>query len=281
MKPRILLTAAFLLLPAVIFPADPSTLMRQSIANVRSVHNCQYTFESYERFNGKMVYTKASFKIASDPFRVYMYQFAPDKGVELLYVKGANSGNAKINPGGFPWKILNINPTGSLALRNRHHPVTHAGFEYTAALIQYLLDKYKADNSRLITLEGTEQIHGAECHKLVLKNPSYKMVTYKTSEGETALSIAAKLKLNYVTLQDYNPSISGPGSVPAGIVLNVPNDYASGMEVFVRKSDLFPVRFRIFDQKGLFEDYLFSDVKINPQFSEKDFSAKNPDYGFN
>jgi Protein of unknown function (DUF1571) len=283
MRLRIIFMITALCIPTILFAADASLLLRKSMTNVRSLNSCQYTFESYERINGKMFFTKALFKISADPLRIYMYQFAPDKGIEILYLKGKNSGNARVYPGGFPWKILNLNPYGSLALKNRHHPITHAGFEYTALLIQYPLDKYKSENPRLITIEGSDQVHGADCYKLVLKNPAYQMTTYKTSMGETVLSIASKLKLNYTTIQENNPSItaaSGLGTIPANTVLTVPNDYASGMEVFIRKNDLFPVRFKIYDAKGLFEDYSFYDVKPNPAFNDIDFSETNPEYGF-
>jgi len=36
----------------------------------------------------------------------------------------------------------------------------------------------------------------------------------------------------------------------------------------------------IYDDKGLFEQYQFSEVQINPVFSENDFSETNKEYGF-
>ncbi|HEY1407117.1 MAG TPA: DUF1571 domain-containing protein, partial [Spirochaetota bacterium] len=105
--------------------------MKKVIANTKLVRNAFYMFEARERVGGKIYYTKAIFKYASDPFRVYMYQLEPEKGIELLYVKGENGGNLSVNPAGFPWTTLNVNPEGSVAMRNRHHPITHAGFGYS------------------------------------------------------------------------------------------------------------------------------------------------------
>ncbi|HEY1405542.1 MAG TPA: hypothetical protein VF857_02935, partial [Spirochaetota bacterium] len=184
------------------------------------------------------------------------------------------------NPAGFPWTTLNINPEGSVAMRNRHHPITHAGFGYSASLIEYLLDKYKSEGVNLVSVGGSEEEKGMQCYKLILRNPSYKMISYTASEGETTLSIAAKLHINYISILDNNPTVSGTGYVKGGTVLSVPNDYASGMELLVRKDTLFPVRFKVYDEKGLFEDYSFYDLNTNPVYDEKDFAYDNPAYGF-
>jgi outer membrane lipoprotein-sorting protein len=37
---------------------------------------------------------------------------------------------------------------------------------------------------------------------------------------------------------------------------------------------------RIYDSKGLYEEYTFNDVVINQAFKDIDFSADNPKYGF-
>ena len=77
-----------------------------------------------------------------------------------------------------------------------------------------------------------------------------------------------------------NSGLKPNSYIKPGTKVIVPNDYASKMELFINKSQLYPVMLQIYDTKGLFEEFYFKYVKINPSFKDIDFSENNPDYKF-
>jgi outer membrane lipoprotein-sorting protein len=265
---------------AQIFSQDALSITKQMFSTVKSIKTLQYSFDSKERVGKKTIHEVSDFKMIMQPFKVYLYQQAPKKGIEVLFISGANNNKAKINPNAFPWVTLNLDPEGSLMLDNHHHSLFDGGFAYTTSLIEYLINKYEAQSSKLIVNNGVVKVAGSECYYFTFSNTNYKLVNYTTVEGETPLTIAKKLHLNYFTILDNNSHISGLGKIDAGTKLNVPNDYASKMELYIHKEKLYPVYLKIYDHKGLYEEYTFMNVIINPVFNGNVFSADNPNYNF-
>jgi outer membrane lipoprotein-sorting protein len=280
MKKCAVLVFIVVCLPMCAFGEDGASVARKMITSVKQIRTITYTMESKERIEGKMVPMRASMKVNVDPFMVYVYQYVPVKGLECLYKKGENGGKMKVNPAAFPWATLNLDPQGSLALKNKHHPIMNAGFTYMVSLLEYLLNKYGDDAARNITLTGSDTVKGVPCYRLVFRNPGYKMISYTVGKGETPLSIARKLRINYQSILENNSSVDGLGKIDKGTVLAVPNDYASSMEMYIHKEMLYPVRLVVSDLKGVFSDYTFTEVVINPAFNNADFSDNNPEYGF-
>jgi outer membrane lipoprotein-sorting protein len=70
------------------------------------------------------------------------------------------------------------------------------------------------------------------------------------------------------------------GVIKPGTKITIPNDYAAKMEMYIHKDLYYPVYLKIYDHKGLFEEYTFTNVELNPLFKDIEFSAKNPGYGF-
>jgi outer membrane lipoprotein-sorting protein len=262
------------------FSQDPISITNQMFANIKSIKSVQYSFDSKERVNGKIIHEASDFKMNMQPFKAYMYQHTPTKGIEVLYLAGANSGKAKINPAAFPWVTLNLDPEGSLMLDKHHHSLFDGGFAYTTSLLEFLLNKYKEQSSKLIINNGLVKMQGADCYYFTLLNPNYRMTSYTVGTGETPLTIAKKLKLNYFCILENNPHIKGIGKITPGTKLTLPNDYASKMELYIHKNMLYPVYIKIYDLKGLYEEYTFTNVEINPVFKSDVFSADNPQYKF-
>ena len=163
-------------------------------------------------------------------------------------------------------------------LENRHHSIFDAGFLYTALTLEHLMNKYS--QNKTITLNGIETIQGAVCYYITLTNPNYRMINYTTQQNETPQSIAKKFNLNFYSILENNTDLDVIDEIEPGTKLIIPSDYASKMELYVHKEKFYPVCLRVYDNKGLYEEYSFFDVTINPKFTETDFSKDNPDYGF-
>ena len=274
----IFLCVGCILKPSLTMGQDATSVTQKMLSTLKSMRSLMYTGDLKERIKGKTVSEKGTFKININPFKLYMVQIVPKKGLECLYVTGQNDGKIKVNPSSFPWVNLNLSPQGDLMLENRHHSIFDAGFAYTASILEYLLQKYQ--NAKDLSLNGTVKMLGSNCYYLTFNNPAYKMVSYTTQANETCLSIAKKLHLNFYSILENNPKLKITGTIDAGTVLTVSNDYSSKMEMYVDVDKYYPVCIRVYDSKGIFEEYTFYDVSINPPFTELDFSPENPKYGF-
>ena len=119
----------------------------------------------------------------------------PKNGIECLYVSGKNNEKVKVRPNAFPWVNLNLDPEGELVLQGRHHSFFDSGFGYTVSLLEYLLNKYESQSSKVIECIGVEKYQGIECYHLVFNHPAYRMVTYVTQSDETPLGRDVDLRV--------------------------------------------------------------------------------------
>ena len=260
---------------------DALAITQQMFSTVKSIKSIQYTFESKERLrNGKMHVERSLFKLNMSPFKLYVYQYVPKPGLQCIYVEGTNNGKIKVSPNSFPWVKLNLDPEGELMLQDRHHTIFDAGFTYTASLLEYLLNKYQSQKESVIKYSGTLKIQGEDCYYLIFTNPNYKLITYVTQANETPISIAKKFHLNFYSILEDNPSLKGLNPIKTGTKITIPNDYASKMEILVNKEKLYPIYLKIYDDKGVYEEYNFQQVILNPVFTDLDFSETNPAYKF-
>ncbi len=258
---------------------EPLSIINQMFETTKAAKTVKYSFDSKERVGGKVIHEVSDFKINTQPFKVYMKQKSPKEGLEVLYISGP-SAKAKVNPNAFPWVSLNLDPEGSLMLDKHHHSLLDAGFNYTISLIEYLINKYKADAPKIIKDNGLVKVQNINCYYYTLDNPNYKLTSYITQENETVLTIAKKLKLNYHSILENNAHVKGLGTIKPGTKLTIPNDYASKMEMYIHKDKLYPVYLKIYDHKGLYEEYTFTNVELNAPLKDIDFSAENPNYDF-
>lgn len=279
-KSRLLLfsTFLFLLLPA--FAQDPNAILNEMFKSVKAIKGITFTIDSKERIAGKLHEEVISFKINISPFKEYIYQIQPKTGLQILYVTGANDGKAKINPAAFPWVILNLHPEGDLMLENHHHSIFDAGYIYTTSILEFLLQKYAAQKSNVVVLNGIVRMEGLECYHLTFTNPNYRLTLYTSIAGDTPMKIAKKLHIDNYSIIENNAGLKPNTNIKPGTKLILPNDYASKMELYISKTNMIPVYLKIFDSKGLFEEFTFKNIVVNPVFTDIDFSDKNPNYKF-
>lgn len=255
-------------------------LASSMIARIKSLKTLQCTFESQERVLGKTFNEKNHFKINISPFKTYFKQDFPEAGLEGLYINGENDNKTKINPNAFPWITLNLDPEGELMMKNHHHPIFHAGYSYVAQVLEMLIKKYQDKTDQLIVNKGTITYQGQEVIVLDCNNPFYKIQSIAIQKPETPYNIGKRLHINYYSILEENPGLKAFSEVPAGKTIKIPSDYASKMLIYLHKTQLYPVYIKISDPKGVFEEYKFTNVVLNPVFKPEDFQATNPKYNF-
>ena len=77
-----------------------------------------------------------------------------------------------------------------------------------------------------------------------------------------------------------NSSIKDYNDIYTGQVIKIPNDYSPKMNLLIDKEKLTPVLMEVFDHKGLYERYEYSNVSINPTIITEEFSKDWSEYGF-
>ena len=255
-------------------------LAHKMIEKVNSLKTLQCTFDAKERVMGKMISQKNNFKINIAPFKTYFKQDHPENGLEGLYISGENENKIKINPNAFPWITLNLDPEGELMMKDHHHPIFHAGYAYVAEVLEMLINKYQSRTSHLIVNKGTIVYQEQEVIVLDCTNPFYKIQSVTLSKPETPYDLGKRIHINYYSILEENPELKAFSKIPSGKTIKVPSDYASKMLIYLHKTQLYPVYIKISDPRGVFEEYKFTNVILNPVYKTEDFLATNTKYGF-
>ncbi|MEM7038503.1 MAG: DUF1571 domain-containing protein, partial [Bacteroidota bacterium] len=142
-------------------PAQKQNLARpivtQMIKAMDNVQTLSGRVKRRERIEGRMVTGEMRFKTMMDPYKVYIYNVKPNEGVEVLYVTGWNNNKASVNPNGFPWVSVSLDPFGGRMLEDQHHTCHDVGFEYTNRVVKHVLEKHGDKFDEFVSYEGTKK----------------------------------------------------------------------------------------------------------------------------
>jgi hypothetical protein len=197
-----------------------------------------------------------------------------------LWIQGTNNGDALVNPGAFPYINLNLDPYGSLMRKDQHHTIHEMGFQY---LVDILKDRIKELGDKLdkyLAITGEEKYNGRPCYKLLITFPEFSWVPYTVKAGENLTIIARRLRISEYMVLENNPKISWYNDVKEGQVIQVPNAYAKMTVLLIDKEFLLPVSNKIYDDKGIFEMYDYSNLQVNPTIEPEEFTKHFPGYNF-
>lgn len=149
--------------------ADALPLLYKARNLMKGVDAYTAVFVREEQIDGKMRKPETLFMKFRRPFSVYMKWIKePNKGREVLYIRGKNNNHLKVHIGGLLNLFLpaiNIAPDSPHVLRNTRHPITMAGFD---SMLDSLIGQYELAKKRghLTTVyHGIEKLHGSETYK--------------------------------------------------------------------------------------------------------------------
>ena len=255
-------------------------IVKEMFARTKQIKTMSYTMKKKERINGLLSSQESVVKLNVHPLKMYLKQSAPKDGLEVLYVAGENGNKALINTNGFPWVNISLEPMGGVMRDKQHHTIFQSGYAHLMAILEHLTTKYQPELETIMTRTVSENVDGHECWLITFTNPHFNYYKYTIAKNETILTLADKNKLSEHMILERNPSISNYEDVKPGQVIELPNDYSNKLELYVDKIRLIPLVMKVYDNKGLYEYYEYSNVKLNPVLSTDDFNSENSEYGF-
>ena len=277
----------FLVVLAFLLPTSPAhaqlnarQVVDKCLASMAKCKTLSGRIKRSERLNGEMIPADMYFKVNYKPYKVYIYNYAPDVGSEVLYVTGWNKNKAHIHPNKFPFVNVNLNPKGDMLLKDRHHTLFDVGFAYTQNVVTFLVDKHIEDFDKYVRKEKDVTFEGEACYVISINYTEYDFEDYTVQAGEDLIKIDQKLRVPAFKVLEINDDVKDYFDVEAGQVIKVPNMYAKKVVLFVSKKTFLPIVQIVYDDKGLFEKYEYSKVKYNPTFDPAEFTPDWHEYEF-
>lgn len=261
-------------------PNEASEILSQTFDLNRSVKTISVTMLMKERVEGDYINKKSDFKIIFNPYQVYIKQYYPNKGLEVLYSDPNTAGKAFVHRNTIAFPFLKLDPLGNTMRKGNHHSLFKAGFSFLVSALEQLHEKYEDSDISVWQYEGVVKYADIICHKIIFNSPNFHFLDYTILEGENLETISTKLMINDYMIFEKNPELSSLDELKPGTKIKIPNDYGKEIIVYIDKSTLAPVGLKVFDNEGLFEEYTYLKSDINPSFTKLDFDSSNPDYGF-
>ncbi len=250
--------------------------MLASIANVKTL---KYHFWKQERMKGKMEIGEQDVKMNAKPLKAYLYNYLPNNGAEVLFLVGQNENKAFVNPNAFPYVNLNLDPLGDILRKGQHHTLYELGFEYTGGLLKDTYNKFSPKLNEYCTIDGSVNYAGRDCWKVEMENKDYKYLNYTVLPGEDLIKIAKKHWLSEYLLMENN-GLRSYDAVKAGQVIKIPNSYSKKVILYIDKQNHLPIYQILFDDKGVFAEYKYSNLILNPTFADDEFTKSHKGYKF-
>ncbi len=256
---------------------DCRDLVNKSLKHIKEVKGLKYHLKVIERGKKGLNFYESSVKFNRNPRLIYLYI----KGIEVLWLQGKNNGNALVKPNAFPYFNLNLDPMGNLMRQDQHHTLNEMGFDYFAGIIQHTVNKLGDKFDDYFEYAGEERMNGRPCYKVNINNHDFGYVDYVVGDNESITSIARKFYIAEYMILDKNPKFNDYFDIlKKGQVIKIPTWYAKTVTMYIDQLYYLPISIKVSDDKGLFEEYNYHFLQVNPKFEEGEFTRNYKDYGF-
>lgn len=270
-----------LFLSNVSFAQKPSVTAKdvifKMVKSITDLERLKYSLKIIERGKKGFNHYESSVKLNRKPRKIYLYI----KGIELLWVQGWNGNKAYVKPNSFPYVNLSLDPLGYLMRQDQHHTLNEMGVDYFASIIEFIALKNLDHFDTYFKFEGEERINNRPCYKIIIDNKDFAYENYTVGESESITSIARKLHISEYMILEVNPKLNDYFHIlKKGQVLKVPNAYAKHVTLYVDQLYYLPISIKILDDKGLFEQYDYHFLQVNPKIEDAEFTKTYKDYKF-
>lgn len=252
-------------------------LIFKMIKSIDAVDRFKYSLKITERGKKGFNHYESSVKLCRSPRKLYVYI----KGIELIWVNGWNGNKAYVKPNSFPYINLSLDPLGSLMRQDQHHTINEMGFDYFASIVEYMALKVGDRFDQYFKLEGEERYNNRPCYKVTITNKDYAYENYTVGDQENITTIARKLHISEYKILEVNPKLNDYFDIlKKGQVLKVPNAYAKDVVLYIDQLYNLPIGVKVSDDQGLFEQYDYFFLQVNPKIDDAEFTTGYKDYKF-
>ena len=119
--------------------------------------------------------------------------------------------------------------------------------------------------------QGEIKWKGVDCYKMVLVDKNWKRIYYQPKKNETPLSIGRKLFIPEYSMIEMNKNITSIVDEIDEKQILIPSSYAKKVVLYIDKINFFPIYQEMQDDKGIFEKYEITNLKVNPALTATDF----------
>jgi hypothetical protein len=131
------------------------------------------------------------------------------------------------------------------------------------------------------TCDGEERMNNRPCYKVVIDNKDFGYVNYVVGDNESITSIARKHFVAEYMIVEKNPKFKDYFDIlKKGEVIKIPTWYCKSVTIYIDQLYFLPVSIKVSDDKGLFEEYNYHFLQVNPKFEDGEFTKDYKDYKF-
>jgi hypothetical protein len=256
---------------------DCREIMTRTIKSIKEVKGLKYHLKITERGKKGYNFYESAVKFSRNPRLIYLYI----KGIEVLWLQGKNNGKALVKPNSFPYFNLNLDPMGNLMRQDQHHTLNEMGYDYFGGIIEFSMVKIGDKFNDYFKLEGEERMNNRPCYKVTIDNKDFGYVDYVVGENESITSIARKNHIAEYMIVERNPKFKDYFDIlKKGEVIKIPSWYCRHVTIYIDQLYFLPISIKVNDDKGLFEEYNYHFLQVNPKFEEGEFTRDYKDYKF-
>tara|TARA_B100000287_G_scaffold111063_1_gene103448 strand:- start:505 stop:1323 length:819 start_codon:yes stop_codon:yes gene_type:complete len=248
-------------------------IIKEMSKKIDKIETTEYDLFSWEKKGKKIKYNEMFVKMRKNPFEVYL-KSKQQNNVELLYTQKQKK--IIVNPNGFPYKNIKIDPLSKKITTGMHHTIFESGFGFFNTITNSML---KDTTTKKTQIKDTI-IDKKEVFKITITQKKFKLKEYKIKPKETLRDICLRKKISYYYVYNTNKKQIKNKKELTNTKIKIPPYYCEKVELYVEKERKIPVQIKIYINNKIFEKYIFKNVKINPKFNKNEISIKNKEYGF-
>lgn len=245
--------------------------------SIHAIKTLRQDVVAIERIEDKFSMNRSRLKLQTTPRKVYFLN--PTKKLEVLYNEEIASDKAWVKPNVFPYLTMQLDPRGNLMRKNQHYSIMELGYDFIGKSLALTINKDK-EGLNNFSLKGKVMKNGYNCYLIEYENKHYAYSDYRVGDKETATSISLRLCVNDYLLKYNNNLLNEFSYLKKGSILRVPTLYCQKAVLFIDDQLMLPVSLSLFDDKGLFESYEYTNVHVNEHIPGAEFQKSYKDYNF-
>jgi len=259
---------------------DTKTLVDKMLQAIEATPYFECDFHSEERFADRYHKNQLQLKVSVSPKKFYLKAVSPNKGAEILYNPNLFKNKVYINPNMFLVPNVKLKPTHSILLDNQHHTLSNIGFDFFKDVVKNALLRAGDQFSEVFTFTETINWNDKHCYVLIINDSTAGIEQYTVQEDETIFDLCYKLKISEYSIIELNENVKGFWDVKPGMTITVPTSYSPKATIYIDAENFLPVFQLMEDEKGLFEQYEFRNLKVREGFAHNEFEPEFEAYEF-